>query len=193
MGKFAKRPKSPNFLFHTTSIFVKGLGCSGEGARRRLRRTSRRNLRTLRPIKISASTPGSFPGGAPVRRSSGQVGDVQRYHPLVSQIRFSYLCFSPSLCLSAVHSSFTFTITSASSCNVITSTDSTTSSALLKHYHSAAETQRFTKSPRQVGVGARNEGSPPPRGVPWATPWLKVRAAERLPTGHITTGKKMPV
>ncbi|GIY01814.1 hypothetical protein CDAR_257141 [Caerostris darwini] len=32
------------------------------------------------------------------------------------------------------------------------------------------------------GWGARNEGSPPPRGVPWATPWLKVRAAERLPT-----------
>ncbi|GIZ04729.1 hypothetical protein CEXT_23751, partial [Caerostris extrusa] len=30
----------------------------------------------------------------------------------------------------------------------------------------------------RVGVGARNEGSPPPRGVPRATPWLKVRAAE---------------
>ncbi|GIY14169.1 hypothetical protein CDAR_225521 [Caerostris darwini] len=31
------------------------------------------------------------------------------------------------------------------------------------------------------GGGARNEGSPPPRGVPWATPWPKHKAAERLP------------
>ncbi|GIX88294.1 hypothetical protein CEXT_750221 [Caerostris extrusa] len=32
----------------------------------------------------SQLTPGSFPGGAPVRRLSGQVGDVQRHHPLAS-------------------------------------------------------------------------------------------------------------
>ncbi|GIX79919.1 hypothetical protein CEXT_244381, partial [Caerostris extrusa] len=52
------------------------LGCSGGGVRRR--RTSRRSSRTSRRTSICACTPGSFPGGAPVRRLSGQVGDVTR-------------------------------------------------------------------------------------------------------------------
>ncbi|GIY46389.1 hypothetical protein CEXT_800711 [Caerostris extrusa] len=44
------------------------------------------------------------------------------------------------------------------------------------------------------GWGARNEGSPPPRGVPWATPWPKDKAAERLPMRctdqYVTEGKR---
>ncbi|GIX88273.1 hypothetical protein CEXT_750151 [Caerostris extrusa] len=111
------------------------------------------------------------PGGAPVRRLSGPVGDVHRHHPLtVSHQTFDQFLFS-SYIIAPFHSSPSLLLVASSSLGLNPTV-----------YQVSSEGGWWR---------ARNEDSPPLRGVPWATPWLKVRPAEKLPTGYISTRKDL--